>query len=154
MRSNVIEALIGAVVLVVAGGFLVFAYSRADIAKVSGYELVAEFSQINGLTVGSDVRLSGIKIGTVTDQTLDPNTYQALVHMSIDPKIHLPEDSSAKITSDGLLGTNYVLIEPGGSPDLLESGGHIAFTQSSVDLMSLLGQAVYQMGAGDKKDDK
>jgi phospholipid/cholesterol/gamma-HCH transport system substrate-binding protein len=125
MRTNVIEALIGAVVLVVAGVFLTYAYSASDVGRVSG-----------------------IKVGSVTDQTLDENTFQAVVHMSIDPRIKLPEDSSAKVTSDGLLGSNYVLIEPGGSPDLLESGGRIQFTQSSVDLMSLLGQAVFQMGTG------
>jgi phospholipid/cholesterol/gamma-HCH transport system substrate-binding protein len=148
MRTNVIEALIGAVVLVVAGVFLTYAYSASDVGRVSGYDVSAAFSQVNGLTVGSDVRVSGIKVGSVTDQTLDENTFQAVVHMSIDPRIKLPEDSSAKVTSDGLLGSNYVLIEPGGSPDLLESGGRIQFTQSSVDLMSLLGQAVFQMGAG------
>jgi len=151
MRNNVMEAIIGAVVLVVAGFFLVFAYTRSDVRQVSGYDVSAEFNQVSGITVGSDVRMSGIKIGSVINQRLDPASYQAVLGMSIDNRIKIPEDSSAKITSDGLLGSSYVMIEPGGSPDLLENGGQIQYTQGAVDLMSLLGQAVFQMGTNDKK---
>jgi phospholipid/cholesterol/gamma-HCH transport system substrate-binding protein len=151
MRNNVMEAIIGAVVLVVAGFFLVFAYTRSDVRQVSGYDVTADFNQVSGITVGSDVRMSGIKIGSVINQHLDPASYQAVLGMSIDNRVKIPEDSSAKITSDGLLGSSYVMIEPGGSPDLLENGGQIQYTQGAVDLMSLLGQAVFQMGTNDKK---
>jgi phospholipid/cholesterol/gamma-HCH transport system substrate-binding protein len=145
------EAIIGAVVLVVAGFFLVFAYTRSDVRQVSGYDVTADFNQVSGITVGSDVRMSGIKIGSVINQHLDPASYQAVLGMSIDNRVKIPEDSSAKITSDGLLGSSYVMIEPGGSPDLLKNGGQIQYTQGAVDLMSLLGQAVFQMGTNDKK---
>jgi phospholipid/cholesterol/gamma-HCH transport system substrate-binding protein len=151
MRNNVMEAIIGAVVLVVAGFFLVFAYTRSDVRQVSGYDVTADFNQVSGITVGSDVRMSGIKIGSVINQHLDPASYQAVLGMSIDNRVKIPEDSSAKITSDGLLGSSYVMIEPGGSPDLLKNGGQIQYTQGAVDLMSLLGQAVFQMGTNDKK---
>lgn len=149
MGGNLLESLIGAVVLVVAGGFLVFAYSQTELRAVDGYEVTAEFSEISGLTTGADVRLSGIKVGTVTGQSLDPKTYQAEVRMSIDPAVDLPADSSARITSEGLLGGYYVSLTPGGSPDMLEPGGEIEFTQGAVNLMSLISQAVFQMSPGD-----
>jgi phospholipid/cholesterol/gamma-HCH transport system substrate-binding protein len=151
MRNNAMEAIIGAVVLVVAGFFLVFAYTRSDVRQVSGFDVTPDFNPVSAITVGSDVRMSGIKIGSVINQHLDPASYQAVLGMSIDNRVKIPEDSSAKITSDGLLGSSYVMIEPGGSPDLLENGGQIQYTQGAVDLMSLLGQAVFQMGTNDKK---
>ena len=146
MRGNVVEALLGAVVLVVAAGFLVFAYSSTDVGSVEGYEVSAKFDRVDGLVVGSDVRLGGIKIGTIVGQTLEPDTYLAIVRMSIDPDIRLPADSSAEIVSDGLLGGRYLSLVPGGAEEMLATGDEIRFTQSPVSLESLIGRMIFSQG--------
>jgi len=143
MHNNLLETLIGALVLVVAGVFLYFAYSRTDVAAGGGFELIAKFDRIDGIAIGSDVRISGIKVGTVTKQFLDLDSFEATLQVSIDSDIDLPEDSSAKISSEGLLGGSFVALEPGGAPDLLEAGDEIQFTQGTVDLMGLIGQVVH-----------
>ena len=153
MNGNLFEALIGAVVLVVAALFLVFAFSSANIGAVEGYEVVAKFDRIDGLNVGSDVRLSGIKVGTVTDQDLDHDTFLAVVRMSIDPDIQLPLDSSAQIVTDGLLGGKFMAIVPGGDPENIEPGGEITFTQSPLILENLIGQLIFGAGNGDSSED-
>jgi phospholipid/cholesterol/gamma-HCH transport system substrate-binding protein len=111
MRRNTIETVLGGVVIVVAGFFLVFAYTSADLRRVDGYEVTANFSSVGGLQSGSDVRISGVKVGTVTSQTLDPSTYLAVVHMSIDPSIKLPKDTVAVIASESLLGGKYMSLQ-------------------------------------------
>ncbi len=138
MNHNLVETLIGAIVIAAAAAFLAFAYSNTDIGGVSGYELSARFSRVDGLNIGSDVRLSGIKVGTVTKQELDPTTYQAVVHMTVAPSVRLPEDTFAKITSEGLLGGNYLALDPGGSDIFLEPGDEIMQTQGAVDLLGLI----------------
>lgn len=146
MRENVVETLIGAFVLIVAGGFLYFALSSADVGSRSGYDLIASFDRADGLTRGTDVRLSGIKIGTVTQQSLNPKTYQAQVFLTIQEEIKLPEDSVIKVASESLLGGTYLSIEPGGSDEMLVAGGEFEFTQGAVDLVNLLSQAVFSSG--------
>ena len=143
MRGTVVETLIGAVVLAVAAGFFFMAYSRTDLAPESGYEVSAKFDRVGGLTIGSDVRVSGIKVGSVLSQELDTDTFQAVLMLGIESGIELPDDSSAKIGQDGLLGGSFVDLEPGGSPDVLEDGGEIEFTQGSIDLIGLVGRLVY-----------
>lgn len=153
MGDNLVETLIGAAVIVVAGIFLAFAYTTSGISSDGGLKLFAKFDRVDGLILGSDVRMSGIKVGTVTNQQLDPETFRAVVEMDIDPSLKLPDDSSAKITSEGLLGDTYLALDAGGSPDILASGGEIRFTQGSIDLMSLIGQAIFSVtGSGEKKD--
>ena len=146
MRGNVVEALLGAVVLVVAAGFLVFAYSSTDVAAIEGYQVHAKFDRVDGLIIGSDVRLGGIKVGTVVGQELEADTYLAVVRMTIDPKIKLPADSSAEIVSDGLLGSKYLSLVPGGDEGIIEVGGEIRFTQSPVILENLIGQLIFSQG--------
>lgn len=146
MQSNTVETLIGAIVVAVAAGFLYFAYSTTNAANLSGYELQAKFQRVDGLAVGTDVKLSGIKIGTVSALTLDPKTYQAMVHLSIRNDVKLPDDSSIMVTSTGLLGNSYLSVSPGGSDGMLPPGGTIQNTQGSVDLMSLIGR--FASGAG------
>ncbi len=143
MGGNLVETLIGAAVLVVAGIFLAFGYSTSSIGSDGGFMLVAKFDRVDGLTTGSDVRMSGIKVGTVIAQRLDQETYQAVIEMDIKQGIPLPDDSSAKITSEGLLGATYLSLDAGGSEDFLENGSEIRFTQGSIDLMSLIGQAIF-----------
>src|SRR3546814_1831500 len=101
---------------------------------------MAKFDRIDGIEAGSDVRMSGIKIGTVTRQELDPESYLAVVHMEVDPRVKLPDDSSAEITSAGLLGSRYLALVPGGSERMLPPGGQIRFTQSAVSLEQLIGK--------------
>lgn len=153
MGRNLVETLMGAVVLGVAIVFLVFAYSRGGLATVDGYALIGKFDRIDGLTEGSDVRMSGIKIGTVTKQTLDPKTYLAVLTLNVRPEVKLPSDSSARIASDGLLGEKYLSITPGGEDVMLPAGGEIQHTQGSVDIVSLVGRMLFsQTGKKESKD--
>jgi len=154
MKNNLVEALIGAAVLLFAAGFFMFTYSRTDIGMVGGYELVAKFDRIDGLDVGADVRMSGIRVGSVMSQKIDMDSYQAVVRFSVDSKLQLPMDSSAEISSDGLLGGKYLSITPGGMEDFLAQGDEVEFTQGSVDLTDLIGQAIYSTKDGGKKDDE
>jgi len=142
MQNTLFETVIGAVVVAIAAGFLYFAYSSTDRASFSGYEVQARFQRVDGLNVGTDVRLSGIKVGNVSALTLDPNTYQAIVHLNIKNDVKLPDDSSIMVTSTGLLGGSYLSISPGGSDTMIKPGGTIVNTQGSVDLMSLIGRFI------------
>ena len=145
MKSNIFEALIGAVVIVFTVIFLFFGFQSMRVTNEGNYNISAIFNRIDGIKLGSDIRMSGIKIGTVSSQELDNITFQARVLMSIDSDIRIPDDSSAKITTDGLLGGNYISIEPGGNDIYLESGDEILFTQGSVDLIGLVGEALFSV---------
>ncbi len=151
MQSNFVETLIGAIVVVIAGVFLFYGYSNSGMRSAAGYHVKAEFDRVDGLANGSDVRLSGIKVGTVVGQAIDPKNYQAVVTMSLATDVKIPDDSSAKITSEGLLGSNYIALTPGGSEEYLADGGEITFTQGSIDLMGLIGQAIFSTGSGSSK---
>lgn len=146
MKDNLVETLVGAAVLVIAGLFVMYGYSVTESDSSDGYALSAQFDRVDGLTVGSDVRMSGIKVGTVTDLTLDPQSYYANAEFTIAGNISLPDDTSAKITSEGLLGGNYVSLSPGGSEDMLSGGDEILYTQGSVDLIGLVSQALFSAG--------
>jgi phospholipid/cholesterol/gamma-HCH transport system substrate-binding protein len=144
MRSNnTVETLIGAIVILIAVGFLVFAYSTTSVGGVSGYPLTARFSSADGIVSGTEVRLHGIKVGTVSSVELDPKSYLAVVHMNLRSDVPIPDDSSIKVTSSGLLGNAYLSIQPGGGEKNLAAGGRIENTQGSVDLMGLIGRAIY-----------
>ena len=143
MQRNVIETVMGAVVLVVAGLFLFFSYRSSGIGEVAGYTVLAKFERVDGLSVGSDVRLSGIKVGTITDQTLDPKTFLAVVRMGIDKSFKLPADSSAEIVSSGLLGEKYLALVPGGAAEMIPDGGEIRYTQAPVSLENLIGKLIF-----------
>ncbi len=151
MKRSVVETVLGAVVLIVAGFFLVFSYNTANVKSVSGYEVTADFSGIGGLAVGDDVEVSGVKIGSITNVSLNPENYLARVHMSIDPSIKLPDDTAALISSQSLLGGRYLSLEPGSSEETLPPGGHIQYTQAPQNLEQLLGQFIFSMQKG--KDD-
>jgi len=142
MANNTVETLIGAVVLCVAGGFLYYASQSADFGGEGSYPLTADFFKADGIGTGGDVRVSGVKVGTVESVALNEETFQAKVTFAINTAVKLPSDSSAKIASDGLLGGSYVAIEPGGSEYFLEPGEEIEHTQGSVSLLDLIGKAV------------
>jgi phospholipid/cholesterol/gamma-HCH transport system substrate-binding protein len=143
MGRNLIETLMGAVVLVVAAFFLVFAYSTTNVRPVRGYTISAKFERVDGLNPGADVRLSGIKVGTVVDQKLEPNTYLAVVTMSIDSHVKLPVDTVVQITSEGLLGSNFVALVPGAEEKVVQPGGELRFTQAPVNLVQMLGKFIF-----------
>lgn len=153
MKNNVIETILGAVVLIVAGLFVSFAVSTANLNKVKGYNVTANFSNIDGITEGQDVRISGVNIGSIEKITLDEITYLAQVTLSIDPAIQLPLDTVAKVSSEGLLGGKYMSLEPGGEEDYLKEGDRIQYTQSGVNLEEMIGKFIFS-GADDgaKKD--
>jgi phospholipid/cholesterol/gamma-HCH transport system substrate-binding protein len=155
MHRNVIETVMGAVVLAVALVFLGFAYTSANLSSASGYTLKAQFNQADGVAAGTDVRIGGVKVGTVTSITLNPESYLADVQMSIDPSVKLSQDTAAAISSDGLLGGRSLSLSPGGRPDdpngWLKDGDTIAYTQSNPSLEQLLGQVIFSIGQlGDK----
>jgi len=152
MSNNLLETLIGALVIAVAAAFFAFAFSSADFGSGSdSYKVSAKFANVTGISAGTDVRLSGIKVGTVTGTDLDKVTYQAVVHMQIDKGIELADDTSIRVSSDGLLGGSFLALEPGGGMDYLGDGDEITYTQGSVDLMGLIGQAMFSSG-GDGED--
>lgn len=152
MQRHVIETIIGAVVLMVAAGFLVFAYKGSDmrLSNTEGYTVKAKFSNLTGINTGSDVRIGGIKVGVVSDLLLDPKTYQAIALLNINNATKLPVDSSAAIVGAGLLGEKFVQITPGGDDKMLAEGGSIQFTQSSISLEELIGKFVFSGGGVDK----
>lgn len=145
MKSNTFEAIVGAFVIILSLVFLFYGFSTMKLQNSDNYNISALFNRIDGIKIGSDIRMSGIKIGTVANQELDNSSFEAKVLMSIDSKILIPEDSSAKITSDGLLGGNYISIEPGGSDIYLLNNEEIFFTQGSVDLIGLVGEALFSV---------
>jgi phospholipid/cholesterol/gamma-HCH transport system substrate-binding protein len=118
--------------------FIAFIYTRIGSGGLSGYEIQASLARVDGLGVGTDVRLAGIKIGTVSNLTLDPKTYVVTVHMNVRNDVKIPVDSSLMVTSSGLLGSSYISITPGGDDKMLGSGGMIENSQGSVDLMGLI----------------
>lgn len=137
----------GALVLAVAGVFLFYAYASSEFSTGGGYEVTARFTTVGGLKPGSDVRMSGIKIGTVSKQVLDPQTYLAEVTLSIDESIKLPIDSSAAVSSEGLLGGNFVDLVPGGDEKMLQPGERIELTQDAVDFVQMLSRFMFQAGS-------
>lgn len=152
MRRNIVETVMGAVVLLVAGLFLFFAYTNSNVKAVSGYPVLARFSSTGGLTAGADVRISGVKVGTVTQQYLDKQTFQAVVHMEIDNNVQLPRDTAASIASESLLGGRYLQLDPGGDEETLKPGETIEYTQSAVNLEELLGRFIFSSTGGTKTD--
>ena len=148
MSRNIVETLLGAVVLAVALGFLAWAYGRSDAGDPGGYTLRAKFDRVDGLDTGGDVRISGIKVGQVLAQELDPATYRAQVTFSVRNGIELPADSSAAVVSSGLLGGKYLSLVPGGDEKLLADGEEITLTQSSVNLEDLIGRYIFSGQGG------
>jgi len=144
------EVLAGAAVLLVAAVFLVFAVTNSGRGGVSGpgLTLTARFDRIDGLAPGADVRIAGVKVGSVADQRIDPQTFLAVLTMRIDGRLRIPSDSSAEIASEGLLGGRFVSIVPGGSDRILADGAQITITQSAISLEGLLGRFIFSMTEG------
>lgn len=141
-NNNTVETIIGAIVVAVAAAFLYFTYTSTSAGGLGGYEITARMPRVDGLATGTDVRLSGIKVGAVSALTLDPKTYLVTVHMNIKSDVQVPDDSSLLVTSSGLLGGSYLSISPGGSDKMIQAGGAITNVQGSVDLMGLVGRFI------------
>jgi len=140
------ETILGAIVAVIAVGFFAFATAQAgQTGSAGGYDLIARFQRVDGIAVGSDVRVSGVKVGVVRAVELDPETYLARLTLTVDRNVHVLDESTARIATDGLLGGAYVAIEPAGM-DALTAGGEIPNTQGSVDLLTLF--ASFAQGQG------
>jgi phospholipid/cholesterol/gamma-HCH transport system substrate-binding protein len=149
MQRNMLEIIMGAVVLAAAAGFIALAYEAANLKSSSGYQITAEFGSSGALMIGDDVRISGIKVGQIVGQKLDPVTYVARISMSIDPAIKIPSDSSARITAASLLGGNFLELMPGSALQMLENGAVIYDTRDPVSLTDLLGKAVFSSGGAE-----
>ncbi len=149
MSRNVVETIVGALVLVVAGLFVFYAFARSDRTGPDGYEITARFGRVDGLKRGADVTMSGVKIGTVTSIDLDRKTYQALVHLAVSASVAVPADTNAKIVSESLLGGMVVVLDPGGDKTMLKPGGEIQNTQDAISFTELLAKFMFS-GTGSK----
>lgn len=143
MRRRIIETLMGAVVILVAVLFLITSYGVTDLRAPAGYNVSARFNSIDGLTVGSDVRIAGVKVGTVVGESLDQQDYTAVVHMRIHPNVELRDDTVVRISSAGLLGGKYVKLEPGHAGEPIRAGGQLTETRDVVSLEELLGKVIF-----------
>lgn len=151
MRRNAVETVLGAVVLLVAGMFVYFAYNTAQVKTIDGYNIKASFFKIGGLTTGSDVRINGIKVGTVTNARLDPETFDAVIEMSIKPDIKLPTDTIAAIGSEGIVGGKYVRITPGSAKETISDNGSISETKDFRSLEDQVGEIIFLATGGSDK---
>lgn len=154
MNKKPVETIMGIVVVIVAALFLYFAYNVSDLQVVKGYDVTAKFLKVGGLNVGSDVRINGIKVGSVVGLDLDDTDYIADVKMSIIPTIKLPADSTAVIVSDGLVGDKFIKIEPGKSEEMLADGGTISKTKDFKTLEDMVGEIIFMVTDDGSKEDK
>ncbi|MCI5544133.1 MAG: outer membrane lipid asymmetry maintenance protein MlaD [Azospirillum sp.] len=153
MKKRPVETIMGLVVLLIAGLFLYFAYSVSDLQVVKGYEVTAKFLKVGGLNVGADVMINGIKIGTVIGQKLDNENYDAEIKLSIASDIKLPKDSTAMISSNGLMGNKFIKIEPGKSKDMLQNGDEISNTKDFKTLEDMVGEVIFMVTGNDEKSE-
>lgn len=146
-KRSLPELLTGAIVLLIAGAFLVYAVTGSGRSLTSGpgITLTARFDRIDGLAAGADVRLAGVKVGQVVGQRIDPETFLAVLTLRVDEGLRLPTDTSAEIQSESLLGGKYVALVPGGADRFLRNGSQITITQSAISLESLLGRFIFSV---------
>ena len=132
MGRNIVETIVGALVLLVAGVFVFYAFAKSDRSGPNGYEVSARFDRIDGLKRGADVTVSGVKVGSVTGFDLDRKTYEAVVRMMVSSSVSLPLDTNAKVVSESLLGGMVVILEPGSETKMIQPDGEIKKTQGAV----------------------
>lgn len=144
LKRSTLEILMGLVVLAGAAIFATLVYKASNIKTANGYLIYAEFGTTGGLSVGDEVRLSGIKVGQIVGQSLDPVTYVARIDMQIEDEVKLPSDTSARITAASLLGGQFLELLPGADDDLMPEGAVIFDTHDPVSLSDLLGKIVFQ----------
>jgi phospholipid/cholesterol/gamma-HCH transport system substrate-binding protein len=143
MRESPVEVVVGAAVVAAAVGFLVFAGQATGLsAPVGDTTLTASFRSVEGVDLGTEVRLAGVKVGSVTALTLNPETYRADTVMTLSGDVPIPDDSSAIVASEGLLGGTFIELVPGGSLTYFADGAEVVDTQGAVSLLTLLVQVV------------
>jgi phospholipid/cholesterol/gamma-HCH transport system substrate-binding protein len=149
MKQGLIETIAGFFVLAVAFGALTFAYNVTDYpGSDKNYNLFAHFQNIDGISKGSDVKLAGIKIGTVSNIELENDTYYAILNLKLDKNVVIPDDSSAIVSTTGILGGKYIRLTPGGSDTNFEEGGRIRFTQSTINIEDMVAKLMYSLTSG------
>ena len=146
-RRGMGEVATGAVVLLVAAAFLVYALVNTGHSVDGGMRLTAQFDNVGGVGAGAEVRLAGVKVGSVTSVRIDPRTFQAVLDFTVRSDLKLPGDTSAVISTGGLLGNQFVTLSPGGEMKNLADGGAITVTQSATNLEDLLGKFIFNVGA-------
>ena len=156
MSRNAVETVMGAVVLVVAAVFLFFAYTTTKVTAAGGNVYSAQFSRVDGIRDGTDVRIAGIKVGQVTSLALDPKEFWPVVRISVDPNLKFPVDSVLSIKMSGLLGDKFVDIEPGNDDAIIQPGGKFEHTTPPFDLEAAVGTMIFSQtskkDAGGSKD--
>lgn len=151
-KSNQFEIIVGTFVLLCAAFFFFTSVKSAKISNDPGYIIVAKFENIDGIAGSSDVKISGVKVGTAESPILDQKDFRASVKLRINNDVKIPTDSSIKVSSEGLLGSKYLAISPGADEEFIKDGGEIQFTQSSVSFEDLLGKFIF--GSDKKKEEK
>ncbi|WP_032113807.1 outer membrane lipid asymmetry maintenance protein MlaD [Candidatus Paracaedibacter symbiosus] len=143
MKSNVVEAIMGAIVLAVAGIFLSIAYRASSTVSEKGVMLHAKFDRIDGLVVGNDVKISGVKVGKIFNIKIEPSTFLAVVSFTVSSNLRIPTDSSAEIVSESFMGGKYIALVPGGAEESLQNGDAVIHTQSALSFEALIGKYLF-----------
>ena len=146
-KRGVAELATGAIIILLSVGFLGYALINTGRDTTGGLHLTAQFDNIGGIADGSDVRLSGVKVGSVSSVTIDPRTFQAILGLTIRQDLKLPTDTSAVISTGGLLGGQFVTLSPGGAAKNFQDGGRITLTQSATNIEDLLGKFIFNVGS-------
>jgi phospholipid/cholesterol/gamma-HCH transport system substrate-binding protein len=148
-RSPIRDLLVGVFVLsgLAALGYLSIQLGGATYSGPGGLTLYASFDEVGGLAPRSPVVIGGVKVGQVKSISLSPSgDFRARVTMDVDETLKLPDDTAASILTQGVLGSQYVGLEPGGSDTILENGGELAYTQSAVVIERLIGKVIQSLG--------
>lgn len=146
MNQGTIETIVGFLVIVIAATFFSFAYkiSHSSVAG-DGYTITASFQDIEGLSEGNEVKLSGIKIGYIDRLILEDDSYMAVAYLKIHNNVEIPSDSRAAVSTSGLFGSKYIRIIPGAETDHLQNHGKIKFTQPALNIEDLINKLVYSI---------
>ncbi len=148
MQRNIMETALGGIVLLIAIGFIIFALRTAEFAPQTGQELTARFLKVGGLEPGADVRISGVKVGTVIDRELDPETFEAIVTIVVRPDVRLPTDTEVVVTGQGLLGGKYLRLIPGTAEDAVAPGGELLNTKDFRSLEDSVSEIIFLATGG------
>lgn len=153
MNKSVVEIITGMAIISFAAFFLLTSYSKSGLKKTKdGYSINAKFTSIDGINIGSEVRIAGIKIGEVIERNIDPTSYRAIITMNLDQKIKIPTDSSAAVSSESLMGGKFINIVAGADDVFLKDHDTMQYTQSSVSLENLIGKMIFSKDES-KKDE-
>lgn len=151
MNKKPVETIMGIVVLVIAVLFMMFAYNVSDLHVVKGYDINAKFLKVGGLNTGADVRINGVKVGTVVEQKINTDDFMVDVKMSILPEIVLPIDSVITIAGDGLMGDKFIKIEPGNSSEKIKPGDIVKKTKDAKSLEDMVGEIIFMVTGNEEE---